>query len=125
MAGSQKKKTKTEVIKASAAIQINGRITLLQRRAWNVLLANAYDELPHKDRHSIQIATLMSTLEFESKNDDYLKEAITSLVHCSVEWNILEKDGATEWGVAALLAGAKIARGICTYTYEPMLREKL
>ena len=31
-----------EVIKASPAIQIQGRITHLQRRAWNVLLANAY-----------------------------------------------------------------------------------
>jgi hypothetical protein len=125
MARPQERKTENAVIKASAAIQINGRITLLQRRAWNVLLANAYDELPHKDRHSIPIANLMRTLEFASKNDDYLKEAITSLIHCSVEWNILEKDGETEWGVAALLAGAKIARGICTYTYEPMLREKL
>ena len=36
-----------EVIKASPAIQIQGRITHLQRRAWNVLLANAYDELPN------------------------------------------------------------------------------
>ena len=36
-------KDKTEVIKHSAAIQIQNNITLLQRRAWNVLLANAYD----------------------------------------------------------------------------------
>jgi len=45
-----KKKEENEVIKASAAIQIEGKITLLQRRAWNVLLARAYDELPAKDR---------------------------------------------------------------------------
>ena len=38
-----------EVIKASPAIQIQSRISLLQRRAWNVLLANAYSELPDKD----------------------------------------------------------------------------
>ena len=41
-------KDKTEVIKHSAAIQIQNNITLLQRRAWNVLLANAYDELPSR-----------------------------------------------------------------------------
>lgn len=120
-----KKKAENEVIKASAAIQINGRVTLLQRRAWNVLLAHAYDELPHKDRHSIQIANLMHTLEFDSKNDDYFKEALKSLVHCSVEWNLLDKDGHTEWGVAALLAEAKITRGICIYAYGPTLRERL
>ena len=33
-----------EVIKASPAIQIQSKITHLQRRAWNVLLANAYNE---------------------------------------------------------------------------------
>ena len=36
-----------EVIKASPAIQIESKITHLQRRAWNVLLANAYNELPN------------------------------------------------------------------------------
>ena len=41
---------RNEVIKASPAIQIQSRITLLQRRAWNVLLANAYDEL-HRQRY--------------------------------------------------------------------------
>ena len=40
-----------EVIKASPAIQIQSKISLLQRRAWNLLLANAYNELP--DRTSI------------------------------------------------------------------------
>ena len=41
------KKAENDVIKASAAIQISGKITLLQRRAWNVLLAHAYDEFHH------------------------------------------------------------------------------
>ena len=35
-----------EVIKASPAIQIQNRITHLQRRAWNVLLANALQRTP-------------------------------------------------------------------------------
>ena len=38
-----------EFIKASPAIQIQGSISHLQRRVWNVLLANAYDELPTKE----------------------------------------------------------------------------
>jgi len=120
-----KKKAENDVIKASAAIQISGKITLLQRRAWNVLLANAYDELPTKDRHTIHVVDLIRILEFNSDRDEYLKEALRALTSCAVEWDILDKDGEPDWGVAALLAGARITRGICTYTFEPMLREKL
>ena len=47
-----------EVIKASPAIQIQSKISLLQRRAWNVLLANAYNELPDKDIHSVSLVEL-------------------------------------------------------------------
>src|SRR5881409_208445 len=52
-----------EVVKHSAAIQIQNNITLLQRRAWNVLLANAYDALPTEERHRIKIKDLTRALE--------------------------------------------------------------
>jgi hypothetical protein len=102
---------KREVIKHSAAIHIQNNITLLQRRAWNVLLANAYDELPVQEHHRIRIHDLMRTLEFDSKNEEYLKEALEALVSCKVKWNILDKDGEHEWGVTTLLAEAKIKSG--------------
>ena len=116
---------KLEVIKHSAAIQISSNITLLQRRAWNVLLGHAYDELPTQATHSIRVAELMRRLEFDSKNEEYLKDALRALVGCIVEWHILNKDGDVEWVVAGLLAGARIVRGMCMYSYEPMLRERL
>ena len=114
-----------EVIKASPAIQIQSKITHLQRRAWNVLLANAYDELPNTDIHRINVIDLAQSLGFDSKNYDHLKETLKALVDCTVEWNILEKDKKGEWGVAALLASAKIKNGICTYGFAPHLRYKL
>jgi hypothetical protein len=118
-------KGKKEVIKHSAAIQIQNNITLLQRRAWNVLLANAYDELPTAEEHCIDVQDLMQALEFYSKNDKYLKEALRALVTCSVEWNLLNKDGKTQWGISALLASAVIDGGLCTYAYSPELRRRL
>jgi hypothetical protein len=117
--------TKTDVIKHSAAIQIQNNITLLQRRAWNVLLAHAYDALPFQDIHQITVQHLLEALEFNSKNEDYLKEAIEALVRCLVKWNILEKDGADIWGVAALLASAEIQQGVCTYGFAPHMRRRL
>ena len=114
-----------EVIKASPAIQIQGKITHLQRRAWNVLLANAYNELPHKDIHSVSVAELAAKLGFDSKNEEYLKEALRALRNCEVQWNILGKDKKQEWGVAGLLSEARIKNGICYYEYSHTIRQKL
>ncbi|HSX81426.1 MAG TPA: replication initiation protein, partial [Candidatus Saccharimonadia bacterium] len=125
MLGGAVLKDTQEVVKHSAAIQIQNNITLLQRRAWNVLLANAYDELPTQETHQVKVAELMEKLEFSSKNDEYLKGALKALVGYKVEWNVLDKDNKWEWGVTTLLAEARIKDGVCTYAYGPMLRERL
>ena len=114
-----------EVIKASPAIQIQSKITHLQRRAWNVLLANAYNELPDKDIHSVSMVELAAKLGFDSKNDEYLKGMIKSLVDCTVEWNILGKNNKQVWGAASLLGSVEIENGICTYNFPAHLRLKL
>ncbi len=114
-----------EVIKASPAIQIQSKITHLQRRAWNVLLANAYNELPDKDIHTVSMTELAEKLGFDSGNQEYLKDVLRSLRACEVEWNLLNKDNKQVWGVASLLASAEIKDGICTYGFAPHLRLKL
>jgi len=118
-------KEKKEVIKHSAAIHIQNDITLVQRRAWNVLLANAYDDLPLKDVYRMLVHDLALIMEFDSKNEAYLKEALEALVGCKVKWNLLEKDREIEWGVTTLLAQAKIRNGVCIYAYSPELRTRL
>ena len=114
-----------EVIKASPAIQIQGKITHLQRRTWNILLANAYNELPNKEIHIVSMVELAAKLGFDSKNDGYLKENLEALVDCTVKWNVLNKDQKEVWGVASLLASAEIENGICTYSFAAHLRLKL
>lgn len=114
-----------EFIKASPAIQIQGNITHLQRRAWNVLLANAYDELPNREIHRVSIVELADKLGFNSRNQEHLKDMLKALTECLVEWNTLGKDKNQVWGVAALLASAEIENGICTYAFAPHLRLKL
>ena len=114
-----------EFIKASPAIQIQGSLTHLQRRAWNVLLANAYDELPNKEIHRVSVVELAAKLGFNSRNQVHLKDMLKSLAECTVEWNVLGKDKKQVWGVATLLASAEIEKGICTYGFAPHLRLKL
>ena len=114
-----------EVIKASPAIQIQSRISLLQRRAWNVLLANAYNELPDKDIHSVSMVELAAKLGFGDGNQEYLKEVLKSIVDCTVEWNVLNKDNKEVWGAASLLAFVEIEDGICCYQFPHPLRLRL
>ena len=114
-----------EVVKASPATQIQSKITHLQRRAWNVLLANAYNELTDKEIHSVSVAELAAKLGYDSNDLDYLKETLEALVDFTVKWNVLGKDNKEVWGVAALLASAEIKDGICTYAFAPHLRPKL
>ena len=114
-----------EVIKASPAIQIESKITHLQRRAWNVLLANAYNELPTAEVHRVSIAELAKKLGFNTKKLDYLKETLEALVDCKIKWNLLNKDKQEKWGVASLLSEVEIENGLCTYAFTPYLRYKL
>ena len=114
-----------EVIKASPAIQIESKITFLQRRMWNVLLANAYNELPDKEVHHVSVSELAEKIGFDSTNRVYLKETLEALVNFTVKWNVLEKDKEQEWGAASLLAYATIKNGICTYGFPLPLRLKL
>ena len=114
-----------EFIKASPAIQIQGNLTHLQRRVWNVLLANAYDELPNKEIHRVSVVELAEKLGFQSRNQNHLKDMLKSLAEYTVEWNILGKDKKQIWGIASLLASAEIENGICTYGFAPHLRYKL
>ena len=114
-----------EVIKASPAIQIQSKISLLQRRAWNVLLANAYNELPTTDIHRVSVVELSAKLGYNSNDLDHLKETLEALGSCQVKWNLLNKDKKEKWGFANLLASADIENGICTYAFAPHLRRQL
>lgn len=116
---------KREVVKHSSAIQIENAITLLQRRAWNVLLANAYDELPTEESHHLGVKELAQTLGYNSRNDVHLKETLKELIKTVVEWNVVGKDRTQVWGAATLLAEVEIEEGICTYAFGPRLRRSL
>jgi Initiator Replication protein len=124
--GKASQPAKREIIKHSAAIQIENNITLLQRRTWNALLYNAYDELETKEEHAIPVKKLARLVGYDSHDMGYLKEAALAMLRCIVQYNVLGKDGSTErWGAMALLAQVDIQKGWFTYAYSPELRRRL
>ncbi len=109
-----------------AAIHINNRLTLTQRKASNVLLYNAYESLLTARVHRIRVKDLAEAIGFNTNNLEPLKEALKTLARTVLEWNILDENGAhEEWGATTLLAQAVIKSGYCIYAYSPDLCEKL
>ena len=109
-----------------AAIHISNRLTLTQRKASNVLLYNAYENLLTARVHHIRVKDLAEAIGFNTNNLEPLKEALKTLARTVLEWNILDENGAhEEWGATTLLAQAVIKSGYCIYAYSPDLCEKL
>jgi hypothetical protein len=114
------------VIKASGAISIENKISLVQRQLWNILLSHAFDELPMQTRHEVPLRLIFAEKGFDLKEYGELKEHLTALVETTVKWNIHEKDKRI-WGVSTLLASAEINEqtGMLEYSYSDHIREKL
>ncbi|NBJ14821.1 MAG: replication initiation protein [Dehalobacter sp. 4CP] len=101
-------------------------MSLLQRKIWNVLLANAFDDLLSKDEYSIKIKDLAEILNFDSNDIKIVKEAVTKMQTMLVQWNVLEKDDEI-WISTQFLGEVKITKkgGVICYTWGKSLREKL
>jgi len=118
---------KEVVRKHVGAIHIKNDSSCLQRKLYDVLLYNAYEELGDLSihAHSIRVKELSRLVGFDSKNVGYLKESLVAMVTTPLEWNIFDERGKAEWGVSGALADADIVDGICTYSYSRQLRKKL
>lgn len=120
------KLSEKDVIKHSAAIQMTNAISLAARRLWNVLLANAYNDLPFKTEHVVDLPDLKEAIGMpKSRNISYLKELFLELTSTSVQWNVLGKDKEFEWGACSLLSLARITKNQCRYEYNSFLCNQL
>ena len=122
-----KRRMAAELKKHVGAVHVRGRLSLLQRKISNILLLNAYDELPDREvfEHTIRLRTLAEVAGFDSNDHALLREALEALVDVKIKWNVLGHDGEEEWGVSSFLAQAVTRGGVCRYAYPPELRRKL
>jgi plasmid replication initiation protein len=118
--------THTSVIKASGAISIENKVSLVQRQIWNILLSHAFDRLDTEQVHEIPLRLVFAEKGFDLREYGELREHLKALVETSVQWNIYEKD-KRRWGVATLLASAEIneTTGMLEYAFASHLIDKL
>ena len=122
-----KRRMAAELKKHVGAVHVRGRLSLLQRKISNILLLNAYEELPDREvfEHTIRLRTLADVAGFDSNDHALIREALEALVDVKIKWNLLGQDGEEEWGVSSFLAQAVTKGGVCRYAYPPELRRKL
>ncbi|HDV6368448.1 TPA: replication initiation protein [Burkholderia cepacia] len=113
----------SELRKHVAAIHTSGQLSFLERKMFNVFLANAFDTLLSQRRHVIPVNILADMIGFNSKNVGDLKDALTGIMKKVLEYDLLAETG--DWEAAPLLAYAAIKSGQCHYEFSSFLAEKL
>ena len=116
----------TEIKKNNAAIHIDTtHLTLTHRKAFNILIWNAWDELEKNKVHTIEMWELMRMLDYHDIHK--LKVELEKLPTIGVTWNLFRED---EWpidsGACALVAGFRMVGNVFRYSFfedfRPLLK---
>lgn len=119
-------KTKfSEVQKHNAAIHIDSkRLTITHRKAFNILLWNAWEEISENKMHSIGVWELCNMLSFHDIHTLYTE--LKKLPGILVEWNVCRDDGwPIDVGACALISGFKMTGNRFEYSFFEGFRPHL
>lgn len=121
------------VAKANEAIAIRpkrGKLTLLSRRIYNVLLLHAQQQGVGQPKYSILLSELIDDAHFTSNNTELLKSHIRDMQATTIEWHT-SSAGRQKWTSTQLVGTVEIdepGRGRpCTisWSFPEEIRDKL
>ncbi|WP_235023260.1 replication initiation protein [Caballeronia glebae] len=122
--------------KAVEAIAIqpkSGKITLLTRKLFNVLLAVAQQADESGDTYRALLSDIVANSAFDSNDTALVKEHLRRMVSVQVEWSTgtsSQKPGR-KWGISTLIADAEILEDPTTrrvwveFSFAPKIKKKL
>jgi len=113
--------TKKETVKKNVScVHITNSLTLLQRKAFNVLLLNAYDNLLAPNAiHEVDLDLFCSVLGYNSTNYPYLRKSLKELMSTVIEGDIFDESGdKTAWRAFVLLSHVEMDYKKRTISYE-------
>lgn len=117
--------------KAAEAIAVtpkSGRLTLLTRKLFNVLLQNAQRQGISQETFSIPLGELCSTASFDSSDTALIKDHIKRMLTTLIDWSSGAK-GSRRWEGCTLLTHAAIIeegqRCTIEYAYSSKIKSQL
>ena len=113
----------TDVKKPVEAIQCANTFSLIQRKMYNVLLANAASNLRSDVTHRISMGTLCKLMGYDSKDYKSIKDKFRELRRMDIEWDIINEQGNKVWTNTSPLSLARVieGKGICEYEFTASL----
>lgn len=113
----------TKVKKPIEAIQCANTFSLLQRKMYNVLLANAAGNLYPEVTHRITMRVLCNLMGYRSNDYKTIKEKFRELRRMDIEWDVINENGNKVWTNTSPLSLARMieGEGICEYEFTPSL----
>jgi len=115
---------KKEVKKPVSTIHIDNReLTLVQRKVFNLLLWNYYQENDAgKDFYQVKMGLLTKYLGHETRTDKRVMQAVKKLADIKIEWDILNDNGR-DIGFCVLVSQAWCKKGTLHYSFPSRLKE--
>jgi plasmid replication initiation protein len=112
-----------DVKKPIEAIQCANTFSLIQRKMYNVLLANAAGSLLNNVTHRISMGMLCNLMGYGSRDYNSIKNQFRELRRMDIEWDIINEEGHKVWTNTSPLSLARIieGKGICEYEFTPSL----
>ncbi len=113
----------TKVKKPIEAIQCSNTFSLLQRKMYNALLANAAGNLYPDVTHRIAMRILCRLMGYRSNDYKTIKAKFRELRRMDIEWDVINEDGNKVWTNTSPLSLARVieGEGICEYEFTPSL----
>jgi len=111
-----------EVRKHNACIHIDTtNLTLTHRKAYNILIWNAWSELDQNKIHTMGVWELMDMLDYHDINR--LKLELEKLPTIGVTWNLFRDDGwPIDTGACSLLSGFRMVGNKFEYEFSSFFR---
>lgn len=112
-----------KVKKPVEAIQCANTFSLLQRKMYNVLLANAAGNLYPEITHRITMRILCNLMGYRSNDYKTIKQKFRELRRMDIEWDVINENGNKVWTNTSPLSLARVieGEGICEYEFTPSL----
>lgn len=121
--------TLRKTVDALAIVPTKERLSLLARKTYNVMMYLAQEQGVEQSIYRARLRDVVTSLEFNSKNTEVLKEHLRQMVTTKVEWQSPSTGEGARWGVSALIAHADLVHVggevIMEWSYAPTIKQAI